>query len=495
MSKKNITIDENKVEIKKTVELKGKDWEQYQEKSTTDLIKNLKIKGFRKGKVPADVARKYISQGQVFEDALNKYLASELQNIFEELKAETSRVVAVQPNISIQEISKESVKFDVIYPLDADLSKIDDKDVKVKFELPKVTDKDVDAYIEEKLKETAIQLPLEANDKTQLGDTVTLNYKGYVNDEAFDGGQAEKFDLKLGSKTFIDTFEEQLVDKTVGYKGEVVVTFPKTYPVDKLAGQKATFDVEIVAAKRPEKTELTEENLYALRAGQAKTVEEAKQVLKWVILNNEIELSLNKFIEAYVSETVAKNEVKINDLFIRYQVEQKRKQVVDQLKQQNIKFEEYLHVLDKTEEEFDKLVFEEEKQNIAFSLVAQHLLKSVSEGKELSKEEIQTWASLTSMSTGLPTVFLTGFFLQDEANKKQIEERILERKHIKALLLAKDAKNGEKLAKLEEELVTEANKISEEWNKRAEELKAQREKEIAEAAAKKEAENKAKEEK
>ncbi|AIA29221.1 peptidylprolyl isomerase (trigger factor) [Mycoplasmopsis californica] len=489
MPKKSITIDENKVEIKKSIKLEGKIWEEFQSKATAGLTKNLKINGFRKGKVPANIALKHISEATILQTALNNYMNSEYKNILDEFKKETTRLVAVEPRVNVKSISREVVDFEVIYPLDADLSKISDKDVKVKFELPKVTDADVKKYIEDKLKETALQMPLDKKEKTALGDTVTLNYKGYVNDEAFDGGQAEKFELKLGSKTFIDTFEDQLVGKTIGYKGEVVVTFPKEYPVDKLAGQKATFDVEILDAKRPEKSELTEENLYILRAGQSKTVEEAKNVLKWVILNNEIEFSLNKYIETYVSETLAKNDVKINDIFIHYQVAQKRQQVIEQLKQQGIKFDEYLKVLDKTEAEFNELVFKEEKQAVAFSMVAQHLLGAVSDkNQEVTTEELTNWANTMSMSTGLPASFLSGFFMQDENNKTQMTQRLLEKRHIKALLAAKDSEAATKLSKLEEELNSEAAKIAEEWLKRAEELKSSKEEELAEQAVEKQAE-------
>ncbi|BAW18325.1 trigger factor [Mycoplasmopsis bovigenitalium] len=485
MAKKNIVIDEKKVEIRKTIELKDEQWSKLHEKALQNLVKNLKIDGFRKGKVPADIAKKYISKPQAFENALNSYLSTNLKDIFEELKKENDRVIATQPNINVIEITDEKVVFEVAYPLDVDLSKIKLDGVKVKFELPKVTEKDVEEYIDEKLKETSLQTPLKATQKTKFGDTVTLNYKGFVNNEPFDGGQAEGFELKLGSKTFIDTFEDQLVDKKVGYKGEVVVTFPEKYPVDKLAGQKATFEVEIVAAKRPEETKLTEDNIFVLRAGQAKTIEEAKDVIKWVITNNEIEISLNKYIEEFANEVLKNNEININEIFVHHQVEEKRKQVIQQLKQQGIKFEDYLKILDKNEKEFNELVFKEEKQSISFTLVAQHLLKSVVESKEVSKEEIEQWAAITSMSSGLPTSFLTGFFMQDENNKRQITERILEKRAFVAFVKSQDEKSGEKLEKLQKELETNATRISIEWNKRAEELKLEKEKEIEKAAKKK----------
>ncbi|MBU4689623.1 trigger factor [Mycoplasma zalophidermidis] len=472
MAKKDIVIDENKVEIKKTLVLKGQEWTDLQQKSKAELLKNLKVDGFRKGKVPANIAEKYVSKAQILQNAMSTYLSQKLDSIFEEVKKESDRVIAVRPRVDLEKLDENEAVIELTYPLDTDLSNLKLDSVKVKFDLPKVTDADINEYIEAKLKETALQLPLTEKQKTENGDTVTLNYKGFVDGEEFDGGQAENFDLKLGSKTFIDTFEEQLLDKKIGYKGDVIVTFPKEYPVTKLAGKEATFKVEIVAAKRPEETKLTDENIYVLRAGAAKTLDEAKNVLKWVLLNNKIELSLNTFIEKYVQDVVDKNEIKINDMFVWYQVEQKRNQIISQLKQQNIKFEEYLKVLDKTEQEFNELVFKEEKAGIAFSLVSQKLLKETGISNEVTEEDLTIWGNRTSMPTGLPTSFLTGFFMSDNQNKEQINQRILERKHVSALLAAKDPKAGEKLAKLEKELDENAAKIAEEWNKRAEELKA-----------------------
>lgn len=484
MADKLIHIDEEKVEIKKLIKVDEKQWAPLIKKAKDDLVKNLKIDGFRKGKVPADQASKYISDAKVFESAFEAYLKESINSIYTELKEVCPRIVPTQPEIRVKKIDKDVLEFEVVYPLESDLSSLKFEKVKTKFELPKITKKDIDKYIENKLKEVAVKLPLEKGQKTQNGDTVTLDYKGFVDGVEFDGGYAKNFELKLGSKTFIDTFEDQLLDKEVGYKGEVVVTFPKEYPVDKLANKKATFQVEILKAVRPEATKLSDENLYALRAGQAKNETEARDVLKWILLNNKIEVALNTFIEKYTTETLDNNDVKINDMFVHYQVEQRKKEIVDQLKQQDIKFSEYLNILDKSEEQFKELVFKEEKKSIAFSLIAQHLLKEVSKEEDATQDEINTWANITSMSTGLPTVFLTGFFMTDENNKNQITSRIIERRNITALVQQKDPESYAKLVELESKLNTEAKRIADEWNKRAEELKAKKEAEMAEAEAK-----------
>ncbi|MCT4469599.1 trigger factor [Mycoplasma sp. HS2188] len=481
MANKNVTVDHKKSEISKKIVLSGAEWSDLQEKATQELIKNLKLDGFRRGKVPANIAKKHISKGAIYEQSINKYLNNNLKAIFEELQKENDKIINVTPLTNITKISDEEVEIVIAYPLDVDFSNLSVKDVKVEFELPQTTKENIDTYIQEKLSANALQLPLKADDKTKLGDTVTLNYKGYVNDEAFDGGEAKNFDLKLGSKTFIDTFEDQLLDKKVGYKGEVVVTFPKEYPVDKLAGQKATFDVEIVDAKRAEDVKLTDENVSLLRAGAAKTVAEATDALKWILLNNNVEVSLSAFLEKYVASILEKNDIALNDRLVASQVETRINEVASQLKQQDIKFDEYLKVLGKTEDEFRKLVFDEEKQNIKFALIAQHLIKEVAtEDNEPTEDELKAFINATVASTGLPAAFIKMYFLSDENNKRSIYSRLIDRRNLTALLVKLDSKKGKQLVEIEKELNENLAKIADEWTKRAEELKAAKEKEMAE---------------
>ncbi|QBF34801.1 trigger factor [Mycoplasmopsis phocirhinis] len=478
MSNKNITVDHKKCEISKKIVLSGVEWSDLQEKATQELMKNLKLDGFRKGKVPANIAKKHISKPAIYEQSINKYLNANLKSIFEELQKENDKIINVTPLTDIKKISDEEVEISIVYPLDVDFSRLSFENINVKFDLPKTTKENIDTYIQEKLNANALQVPLKGKEKTKLGDTVTLNYKGFVNEEAFDGGEAKNFDLKLGSKTFIDTFEEQLMGKPVGYKGEVVVTFPKEYPVDKLAGQKATFDVEIVEAKRPEEIKLTDENVSLLRAGAARTVVEAKDSLKWILLNNNVELSLSDFLDKYVAAVLEKNEISLNDRLVAHQADAKLKEVIAQLKQQEIKFDEYLKVLGKTEAEFKKLVFDEEKQNIKFALIAQHLIKEVAtENNEPTEQELNAFINATVASTGLPAAFIKLYFLNDENNKKSINSRLIDRRNLTALLLKADAEKGKKLVKIEQELNDNLAKIAEEWTKRAEELKQAKEKE------------------
>ncbi len=180
-------------------------------------------------------------------DSINEAYNVFADEIFEEVKKQHENVLQNAVLLELPVLAEESSVIKIEFPLLPDLSNIKlDESIKTKVSKLKVTEADIDEYLNQLLSKNALVLPLDKKDKTKLGDVVTLKYKGFVNNEPFEGGEADSFDLKLGSKTFIDTFEDQLVGKTVGWKGEVNVTFPENYAVPTLKGQPAVFECEIL---------------------------------------------------------------------------------------------------------------------------------------------------------------------------------------------------------------------------------------------------------
>ncbi|WP_029906173.1 trigger factor [Mycoplasmopsis opalescens] len=461
MSKKSIIIDEKNVEIKKIVKLENEAWAKLLSEAEKELFKKVKVNGYRPGKVPAHIAKQHVSQASLFNHAIDSYFRANAKEIFEQLKKETERVIAASPAINILKLSDAEAEFEIIYPLATDVKTFKLDKIKAKFPQIKVTEADVEKLIEERLQQSALQLPLTKDQKTKFGDTVTLNYKGYVDGEAFEGGEAEKYDLKLGTKTFIDTFEDQLTNKKVGWKGTIKVTFPAEYAVDKLKGKLAEFEVEIVEAKRPEEVKLTEANLSSLHAGNAKTIAEAKEIYKHTILNNKLTEQLAKFLEDIAHQVMKNNDINVNRMFVQQQVEKRRATIVKQLKDQGIKLEEYLGLIGKSSEEFDQIIADEETKQMQYLLAAQSLVQDLNAKVEVMEEDFKAWKDMTSMQSGLSTTMIDTFFFTNEQNKENIKLQIEERKIQKLLASKWDSKAAKIIEKVEKELAKFAGKISE----------------------------------
>ncbi|VEU75508.1 Trigger factor [Mycoplasmopsis maculosa] len=485
MNIKNIELNKEKMNIVVEVEFSGESWKKVFNETKTKKVKELKIPGFRPGKAPKHEIEKRITPVAVAYDAVYKAYETEAEQIIEGIKKEHSNIVMMPALVDMPVLSEEKAVIKLQFPLEPDFSNYSLDDVKVEVEKISVSTKEVEEAITRQLQSNALLMPISKTEKTKLGDTVTLNYKGYVNDEAFEGGEAEGFELKLGSKTFIDTFEDQLVDKKIGYKGEVKVTFPEQYPVDKLRGQLATFDVEIVDAKRPESVEINDEAVKTLNVPGVNTVEELKKYVKDQLIVSKTLISLNTTVNSVVQELKTKHNPTVSNEVAKPYADKKLTEVRNQLKQQNIKLSEYLSVIQKSEEEFSNLILEEEKAQLINNLVASSLFKKYSAELSISELGKQVWALETAMQSGLPLELVISFIEPKEgedASKTEMyyKEAALEfefkqfvakklgganaEANLKALssIISKQIENAKKAAEEQKAKTKEAEKSKEE---------------------------------
>lgn len=434
MNIKNIELNKNKTGVIIEVEFSGEIWDKEYNQIKNKKIKELKIPGFRPGKAPQHEIDKRITPIQIANETVFAVYEKEAENIFKEVKAKHDNVF---PRFGIEEfvaLTAESaiVKFSI--PLLPDMKKIKISDVKVEMKKLTVSDKEIEEQIKSMLQKNALLLPLKATDKTKSGDVVVLNYKGYVNNEPFDGGEAQNYELKLGSKTFIDTFEEQLMDKKIGWKGEVKVRFPEKYAVDTLKGQEAIFECEIIDAKRLEEVEINDDAIKALQIPNVETVKQAKSDIKErIILSKSAEIDFSTFNDV-VTKLQEKNKYQIEDIIVEAEVEKRFKELNAQLKQQGLKMDDYLQLIKKTEQDFKKLIAEEEKTKLIDALISEQLFNNFKEKNkdEKATENEEKYAMLIlSSSSNLPLPFAVEFFEQkSEETKKYLEGALLQAKFL-----------------------------------------------------------------
>ncbi len=277
MQIKDIKKETNNVSF--FVELNDKEWKDYQNKSFKKLGKNVKIEGFRPGKVPVEMLKKMIDPARMLNDAVNSSIDFMMDFLFENEKflEESDNFLDDVPDTTIEKVDFDSLvaKFSFYLWPKVDVKY---KDFKFETKLNKVTDKDVENKINEMTKKDEMLVPKEG--AAAMGDTVIINFKGFVDDKPFAGGEAKNYELKLGSKSFIDTFEDQLVGLKAGDKKDVNVTFPKEYHAKELAGKKAKFETEVNVVNVIEKPKLDDEYVSKLNIENVKTVSELKAHVK-----------------------------------------------------------------------------------------------------------------------------------------------------------------------------------------------------------------------
>ena len=256
MSKRTVNeIKESRFEVE--VEVDKETWKKAQEKALEKLAKDVNVKGFRKGKVPAEVAKKHIDQGQLFNEAINSLLPS----VFKEVLDEEKLRPFTRPSVDVTKLSDDdlTLKFNIITAPKVKLGQY--KDHHLGKEEVKVTPEEVENAMKARLEQNA-ELVLK-DGASEMGDTVVIDFEGFIDGKPFDGGKAENYSLELGSHSFIPGFEEQLVGKKANDELDVNVTFPEQY-IDSLKGKAATFKVKVHEVRAKKIPELNDESVKEL---------------------------------------------------------------------------------------------------------------------------------------------------------------------------------------------------------------------------------------
>lgn len=289
----NMTAKFEKVETNKVVltfEISQEDIKKGLDQAFNRVKKNVNVPGFRKGKVSRQVFEKMYGEEALYQDALNILLPDAYDNAVEE----TGIFPVTQPTIDIESIEKGKpwvIKAEVIVKPEVKLGEY--KGLTVEKQDRTVSEQDVeDRLLQEQAR--AAELVVK-EDAAELGDTVVIDFEGFLGDEAFEGGKGENHSLELGSGSFIPGFEDQLVGAKEGDEVEVKVTFPEEYHAENLKGQEAVFKVKVHEVKTKELPELTDEF--------AKDVDDSVETL--AELNEKIRTELEKEKNAAADEAVA----------------------------------------------------------------------------------------------------------------------------------------------------------------------------------------------
>ena len=357
-----LTKKENSI-IEATVTIDGEVWSKAQKKSFNKLAANLQIQGFRKGKVPADMAKKYIDPRKVLADSIDLVLQDGYSYV---LDNEKEIEVLAQPDVAVSDINEE--KLVVVYSLTVrpEVTLGQYKDLTIEKEKVEVTDKDVEEELV-KLQEKNAELVV-SEEPVKMGDTVNLDFKGFVDGEAFEGGEAKGFDLVIGSGSFIPGFEEGLVGLKTGESKDLEITFPENY-VAALAGQKAVFKCKINSIKSKVLPELNDDLALDVNIEGVSNLEELKAHLKNQITERKEKASEGAAYEKLVETIVNASSLELPEKVVLDDIKANKDSLIERAKQQGITYEQYLQLTNQTDEELVAKIRENCERNLKTSFV------------------------------------------------------------------------------------------------------------------------------
>ncbi|QWT53858.1 trigger factor [Eubacterium sp. MSJ-33] len=321
------------------------------------------VPGFRKGKVPQAFIEKMYGAAIFYEDAanqlINEYYPKELENCEEEITS--------NPEIDVTQIEKgKDFIFTATVAVKPEIKIGDYKGVEIEKIDTTVTDEDVMAEILKDQKENGRKIDV-TDRAAQMDDEVTINFEGFVDDVAFEGGKGENYKLTLGSHSFIDTFEDQIVGKNIGDKFDVNVTFPEEYHVDDLKGKPAVFKVELLAISALELPELDDE--FASDVSSFETFAEYKEDKKKTLEVKKEEQAKREKQSKVVEKIAEAAEVEIPEAMIKYNQERIVNEMSQRMMYQGLQMEQYLQLMGTTKEEFLERVKPDAIARIKTSLV------------------------------------------------------------------------------------------------------------------------------
>ena len=382
--------------VKITIKFDGEEWKNAQQQAYLKSRGRFAVNGFRKGKAPKNVIEHAYGKGVFYEDALN-LLFSENYGVILEKDAKKYTVVG-EPDVSVEKLEDDGVTMVAVVPVKPEVKISSYKGIKIKEYAYNVNDEEVDAEINRVLDRNARKVAVD-NRPAQNGDIVNIDFVGTVDGVKFDGGEAEGFDLTLGSGQFIPGFEDQVIGMNIGDTKDVNVTFPENYQAENLKGKAAVFAVKLNGIQAKELPELTDE--FIKEATGSETVEAYKEKAR-ERLQKQADKRSTDATENSILEAIAANaEVEIPQAMIDREIDGLVQKFEYQLMYQGLKLQDYLDFLKITVADFRKNYEEQAKKNVLHQLIISHIIKE--EKIEATEDEINAKVAEQAASVGKET--------------------------------------------------------------------------------------------
>ena len=354
-------------------------------------FKDAKVDGFRKGHVPADVLEKKFKK-EIEGEILNHIISEEYRKAVEENNLSPIADIKLEK----YENNEDNVEVVFTIPVLPEINLGDYKSVKVEKEALDVNDEKVNAEIEI-MRSNAGKLKEVADDEAAKDKDITnINFEGFIDGEAFDGGKAEGFDLTLGSKSFIDTFEDQIIGHKKGDEFDVNVTFPEEYHAENLKGKPAVFKVKVNSIKRKEEAELNED--LAKELGYD-SVEDLKAKTKENLIKREETRIENEYRGKVVDAVVDTVNFEIPEAVVEREIQFQINRFAQQLQMQGMSLNQYFEMTGQNIEKMRESIKESAEKSVKRDLVLTEIAKA--ENVQATEEEVNAELDRTALMYGM----------------------------------------------------------------------------------------------
>ena len=422
MAVKTEQVEKNLVKV--VFEVSADDFEAAIKKVYAKNAKKYSVPGFRKGKVPRAVIEKYYTEAVFYDDAINLVLPEAYEAAIKEADLEP----VARPELDVDEIvSGKPVVFTALVTTKPDVTLGEYKGLKIAKIEHTVSDEDVQKELEAAQKRNARLVPVEDR-AAENGDIAVIDFEGFADGVAFDGGKGEGYELELGSGSFIPGFEEQLVGKNAGDDVEVNVTFPTEYHADNLAGKDAMFKVKIHELKKKEMPELDDD--FASEVSEFETLDEYKNSIKERLEKDAENKTKTETENAVVEKTCENAEVDIPKAMIEAQIDNMVQDFAQRLQYQGMNLEMYMKYTGATAESFREGFREQAEKQTKTMLVLEAICKA--ENVDVTDEEVNDKIAEMAKMYNMELEKLTE--LISEGEKKSIADDIKMNKTVDLLV-------------------------------------------------------------
>jgi trigger factor len=372
-----------------TVEVSAEDFTQALDEAFKKVVKQVSIPGFRKGKIPRGMFEQRFGVESLYQDALDIILPTAYPNAIDEAGIEP----VDRPEIDVEQVEKgKSLIFTAKVTVKPEVKLGEYKGLEVENLDNTVTDEDVDNELKQ-LQERHAELAVKEEGVIENGDTAIIDFDGYVDGEAFEGGAAENYSLEIGSGSFIPGFEEQLVGLATGAEKDVEVTFPEEYHAENLAGKPAVFKVKIHEIKAKELPALDDEFAKDVNE-EVETLEELKAQTR-----NRLEEAKKTAAENHLRDTLVEKaaegvEVDIPNALIENETSRMMQEFEQRLQTQGMNIDLYFQFSGQDEEALKAQMKDDAEKRVKYNLTLEAIVKA--ENIEVTDEDVE--AELTKMA-------------------------------------------------------------------------------------------------
>lgn len=406
--------------VKLTIETSADEFEKAIEKAYQKNKGKMDIQGFRKGKAPRVIIEKMYGTGVFYEDAANEIIP----DAYEKAANESELDIVSRPEIDVVQIEKgKPFIFSAEVAIKPEVTLGDYKGIEVELNEVEVTEEEIMDKIDHEREHNSRMITIDDR-AIQDGDIATIDYEGFVDGEGFEGGKGEDYALTIGSHSFIDNFEEQLIGKKIGEELEVNVTFPENYQAKELEGKPALFKVVIKEIKVKELPELDDD--FAQDVSEFDTLDEYKESVKNSIKESKEKDAKVAKENAVVDKIIENATMEIPDPMIDFQVNQMAEEFTQRLQSQGLSVQQYFQFTGMDANKFLADLKPQALKRIHSRLVLEAIAKAenIEASDEELNEEINKMAAMYQMEAD-KLIEMIG-----DREKEQIREDIVVQKAV-----------------------------------------------------------------